>query len=310
MHARYQKFHRPGWRVLIAALTVFAGLLVFTLPPVLVLGAIGSPLIMPGIREYLSLYYVALYVGMWLLYFLSPIGRELNPDRHPVLSLLLRVQTLRNLLNLASRQRQAKTAFDVDKSEDDPYWDTVNEKYQDKARTGMAAVAILVATSVVLIRQCLDTLAVVTASDTVSLFDAAAITAAFTGAFLSLLYFVAAIDDLDTVFNDFATKFENCLLDFYFFRRSANPRFIGLAILVFAVNLLVLAENRLLGCLTLTISFYIFYGHIFPLIVEEKVKTKSLIKPGSDFRWQRLAVVVIPALLVGAWELVAALSEH
>ena len=190
----------------------------------------------------------------------------------------------------------AKIRAEIERRE--KQWVEINDRYQDKARTGITAVAILVATSVLVIRQCLATLRPALEATTPSIFQLLFLGAAFCLAFTALLFFVVAIDDLDTMFNDFASKFENCLFDFYFFRRSANPRFFGLAILVFSVNLLVALENWLLGCLTLAVSFFIIYSHIFPVLKPHVTTDGShLVKPGSEFRFQRMLIVTIPFLL-------------
>lgn len=330
LYEEYMTYHQPRWRVLISGLLVLTVLGLIIQVVTYGFQYFGFAIVATSAADWMVVLYASLYLGIWVLYFLSPQGRK--PAAAPIVKWFCRVQSLRNLLDLTSKQRHIEKAIpmplakpsvgtllddlplNMTSDRKDPFLsderiqasselsydeqcERVNDRFQDKARTGITSVAILVATSVMVIRQCLVALRPAFDSDPFSVFDVVLLASAFTCAFTALLYFVIAIDDLDSMFNDFSGSFENCLFDIYFFRRSGNPRFIGLALLVFSVNLLVALAHRDFGALTLAISFNIIYSHVYPVLEKfESAEGHTLVRPGKDFVAQRWFILVITYL--------------
>lgn len=239
-------------------------------------------------RLYVDLFFCAFFIGAWIAYFLSPtatgqLRRGFKWTKH-----IFRIQSLRRLLMLSSMQWDGGMTHNYTEGTQilrtaarlNPL--DLNKRYETKSGSSITTVAILVAASILVLEQ---NLILIQSLDDLTIRAKLFTFLSFLSTVVCILFFVTSVDDLDTIFNDFKGEHQQVALDYYFYKRSSTPRFAGLALLVMSINFLVFARSDFFGCLAVSVSFSVFYPHMFPLFDERNL-------PVKDACWLRWGLIV------------------
>ncbi len=200
--------------------------------------------------QLLFLVYLAGFIGMWFVYFMSRQGPQ-----------LFRVLTLRRLLRTTTANWNV--ASDVRKSE-------MEKAFQEKARASMTATTMLAATAGLALGQVnsiintLDDFSTLQTSGDLWQISMLGVAALF--AFSALICFIIAVDTLDSLFNRFESRRVAHQLYFHFYSASINPRYFGLISLFTAAIFVVASNDALLGCAAIGLLVTIGVRHWFPRI--------------------------------------------
>lgn len=200
--------------------------------------------------QLLFLVYLAGFIGMWFVYFMSRQGPR-----------LFRVLTLRGLLRTTTANWNV--ASDVRKSE-------MEKAFQEKARASMTATTMLAATAGLALGQVnsvintLDDFSTLRMSGDIWQISMLSMAALF--AFSALICFIIAVDALDSLFNRFESRRVAHQLYFHFYSASINPRYFGLISLFTAAIFVVASNDALLGCAAIGLLIAIGFRHWFPHI--------------------------------------------
>lgn len=226
--------------------------------------------------------YLCLYAGFWSAYFLSR-----RDDTY------WSVATLRRLLYATSMQWNQATNYTKEE---------IEKGFQEKGRTSITAMAMLVAASLIELAQVngilirLDTVKNGVETLALDIWSASLLAVTAFAAFSALVCFLISADALDSLFNKFRSERLSHRLMHHFYTVNINPRYYGLVLLTTGAIFLIAFHSPLMGCMSIGVLISVGYRHWFPfpdLISEEEPKLNGAIGVLS-----RLGVLVVPPLLL------------
>ncbi len=221
--------------------------------------------------------YFCFFVAFWILYFLTPA---------------LKVRSLRTLLMCTSSMRR----MHVDVGENgDGYIADIREK----SRTSITMLAILVATSMLVIRQAL----VLLDDGAISEWTRVCAVMALGSGFLAMVFLVVSVDTLDSVFNRFGARdsAESRAMADFFHIGSADSKYLGLALFFFAVIAFMAGRDPYLGALATGAVMAIGWHHWYPRISGEGIdRIVTLEQKRRDFKLCQENPKVDPNILAEA----------
>ena len=148
-------------------------------------------------------------------------------------------------------------------TEDEANIGMIEDHFRDKARSAMQNLGMLMAIA------CLELAQISLISRSISNADGwskLTLGCASLASISALIMFLIATDSLDTIFNRFQTPSERHKLIDHFYRKSINPRYYGLTLIILSATMLIGSREPVLGAMAFGIIFSVGYSHWFPFI--------------------------------------------
>ena len=252
----YENLPTALTRIIIISLIMIGAIFLlafFSIWPTPQLG-IDWPIQSIQIQRILFISYMTIFISLWTVYFLSRSNIR-----------FFHVKTLRRLLSDASEQWQDH--ININNPED---YKEFRESQHRKAQSTMIAIAIMIATSLILLGE-IHNIALNSSLESVSTWQLFLLSVAAITALVSLICFIISVDAMDSLFNKFKTEEVARRLKMYFYKKTLNPKYFGLIFLLVSVVFIVAYYNLTLSCVVIGIFISIGYSHWFPYVTAPHV---------------------------------------
>lgn len=241
------------------------------------------------LERLLYLGYFMILVSMWVVYFLSRTD-------------LIRTRTLRRLLTSVANEWRCES----DEREGNNPNFAVNTR--DKARASMTMLALLTASSALLMTQSLTYIKSnspsLPAAGLLDIWQPMLLYASTATSAIALICFIIAVDSLDVLFNHFggaSSRTDNHMVRFFYLSKR-DARYYGIMFFLWAACLFSGSFNPLFGALVVGIVIFVGWSHWFPyppLLATSK--ENNIDPPANLFEISlRFGIMVLPVL----WALV------
>ena len=190
--------------------------------------------------------YAALFLSVWLVYFLS--RSEMT---------FFNVRTLRKLLRLTSHLWQPGS-HSLEQKEIEVF-------FADKARTSITILGILTAAAgLELVQVNVILLSASRPKFMADPWEVSMLAGATLAAIAAFGLFLISADSLDALFNRFVHDADGHMLKRHFYRQTITPRYLGKVMLMLGAVLLVAFHKPTLGSVAMGVLICIGYRHWFP----------------------------------------------
>ncbi|MBV9392090.1 MAG: hypothetical protein JOY96_09385 [Verrucomicrobia bacterium] len=223
--------------------------------------------------------YAALFLSMWLVYFLSRSKAA-----------FFNVRTLRKLLQLTS-QLWLPSIHSAEKKE-------FEQIFIDKARTSITVLGILTAAAGLELVQVNAILLSVSGQKAMAdPWNVVMLAGATLAAIAAFVYFLISADSLDCLFNRFDPA-DDERLKRNFYRRTITPRYLGVVMLMVGAVLLVAFHEPTLASMAMGVLIVVGYRHWFPSFPDVSVQVQCGTLSGFFRRIERGASIGAYLLLL------------
>ncbi len=236
-------------------------------------------------NQYIFVLYLSFFASLWIVYFNSR-KRNADPnDKQPAGITSFKIKSLRRLLS------ESSVHWIPFNKESSAALDDLEDSFRKKADTSMKVLAILIAVTVLIMKEVSSVLV----NSECLTFEVLMLYMSGFSSLVAFICFVISVDALDIVFNKFRTELDRRIIIYHYYQSTINPRYFGLIGMMLGVIFLASYYSPLAGSLAIGITLFVGYFHWFPEIRPYSEKNKEVTNS-----WPRvfLWLVMIAPLII------------